>query len=382
MPRDHRGHYLSDRPNKYGFYEICWTEGGRSKRLSTGEADRRAATRFFAQAILAKDHNPIDPAITFDMVADAYLTDKLRTVVDVKGLKKTFGHLRTHFGHMTISEISEDDCLGYAAARGAGLISFEDEAGRQRGKGLVRGGKKAGGSTVRGELVMLGTAVDYCIKRRKFRARDGIPMLKPSDRPLIDLPPASPPRDRWLSRDEAQRLLAACQPDPKAPLTRVYRYVAMLLYTGSRKQPVHTLPWDRISMSRWAVNFQDPGRAVTKKRRGWVPLAAEFQPIVQRAYEERSTDWWCDTPAEPRHLFYDAVARAGLTDVSPHVLRHTWATWAAQDGVPLGEIAAVLHDTVSTVERRYIHHCPQHLRGAVDRPLLVPINGGRARSRA
>jgi len=44
---------------------------------------------------------------------------------------------------------------------------------------------------------------------------------------------------------------------------------------------------------------------------------------------------------------------------NPYVLRHTAATWMAQDGVPLGEIAGYLgHADTRMVERRYAHHHP------------------------
>jgi integrase len=52
--------------------------------------------------------------------------------------------------------------------------------------------------------------------------------------------------------------------------------------------------------------------------------------------------------------------------VTPHTFRHTWATWAAQRGVPLFEIAGMLGDTMKTVEKNYAHHHPDHLRGAVN----------------
>ncbi len=72
---------------------------------------------------------------------------------------------------------------------------------------------------------------------------------------------------------------------------------------------------------------------------------------------------------------FEAVANAveaafpdvcwGLDDaVTPHVLRHTCATWLVQSGVPLWEVAGYLGMTVEMVERVYGHHAPEHLREA------------------
>lgn len=58
-------------------------------------------------------------------------------------------------------------------------------------------------------------------------------------------------------------------------------------------------------------------------------------------------------------------APRGLDDeVTPHVLRHTSATWLVQAGVPLWEVAGFLEMTVEMVKRIYGHHAPEHLQRA------------------
>lgn len=388
MPRHNQGPYLSDDRNEHGLYEIRWTENGRSKRKSTGQADRRAAQRVYAEFLLAISGDEVSTAVTVGAVIDAYLKDKT-DVVDKSTQRNVFGYLKAHFGPLVVSEVEDDDVQDYRARRARGAIVFTDDAGR------VRGGGEGGDSTARRELTMLATAIDHCIENRKFRAPDGQSLLTNKHRPVIKLPKANPPRDRWLSRDEATAFLRACQPDPAAPLTREYVYIATLLYTASRKAPVVRLAWPRIKLEHdpakhekgdyGMINLRAPGEAITRKRRGWVPIAAELYPILAQAEKERTSDFLLGAPAagkphpnEPYHAWRAAARRAGLVDpatgkltVSPHVLRHTWATWAAQDGVPLYEIAGVLHDTVATVERIYAHHTPEHLRSAVNRRLLA-----------
>jgi len=63
---------------------------------------------------------------------------------------------------------------------------------------------------------------------------------------------------------------------------------------------------------------------------------------------------------------YQATQNEKFMQVTPHTLRHTWATLAARAGVPLFQVAGVLGDTLPTVMRVYAHHCPDHLRGAVN----------------
>jgi len=63
--------------------------------------------------------------------------------------------------------------------------------------------------------------------------------------------------------------------------------------------------------------------------------------------------------------FARTVADAQLgDDVTPHVLRHTAATWLMQAGTGIWEAAGYLGMTVETLSQRYGHHHPDHLAGA------------------
>jgi integrase len=62
---------------------------------------------------------------------------------------------------------------------------------------------------------------------------------------------------------------------------------------------------------------------------------------------------------------------AGLPDVTPHVLRHTAATWLMQLGTDKWEAAEYLGMTAKQLDDTYGHHHPDHLKGprdAFDRP--------------
>jgi integrase len=51
------------------------------------------------------------------------------------------------------------------------------------------------------------------------------------------------------------------------------------------------------------------------------------------------------------------VREAGLgPDVTPHVLRHTCASWLLWEGKTIWDVAGVIGADASTVERVYAHH--------------------------
>ncbi len=94
-------------------------------------------------------------------------------------------------------------------------------------------------------------------------------------------------------------------------------------------------------------------------------MAAALTEAKARTSGTFVVEWGGDRVESIKHGFRDAAARAGLTDVTPHTLRHTAATWMAQKGVPLWEVAGMLgHSDAAMVAETYGHHSPDHLRKA------------------
>jgi integrase len=67
------------------------------------------------------------------------------------------------------------------------------------------------------------------------------------------------------------------------------------------------------------------------------------------------------------HAFKRMAGRAGLTDVTPHVLRHSFASIAGDLGYSEPTIAAMLGHAAGSVTSRYIHHLDTVLVAAASR---------------
>jgi len=92
------------------------------------------------------------------------------------------------------------------------------------------------------------------------------------------------------------------------------------------------------------------------------PLAPTVGAILDGYQAERETK-----PVSPTlgyNVAHLKAVLAGLPGVTPHVLRHTAATWMAQAGVSLVQIAGYLGNSAATVERVYAHHHPSHMAEA------------------
>jgi integrase len=341
MSRRNRGVYIEPREN--GIFYLHWTEtvdhGGRkesrSRRRSTGTADRKEAERVLAGFILEKDTPPNgEDALIVFLLEDYYKEHvSYKPSRDVADL--AIKHLTKHAESHPISLINRRWCEDYAVKRRRGEI----------GKGATDG-------TIRRELGVLVAAMNHAAREKK---------IKKSDVPHVFLPEEPPPRDVWLTQDEAQKLRNACV------TSRTRLFVEVGLATGARRRAIESLTWFQVDLERRLIQFNPDGRKQTKKRRPTVPISDALMPWLVEAHKTKTSEWVLGESGSVRKGFEASVRRAGLKKrVTPHTLRHTLATWMAQAGKSFFEIAGVLGDIVSTVEKRYAHHNPHYLRDAVN----------------
>jgi integrase len=188
----------------------------------------------------------------------------------------------------------------------------------------------------------------------------------------VVLPPRRPPRERWLTRDEAAALLWTLWRRGKSK--HVARFVLVALYTGRRAAVVCGASFKREQGRTWLDTqggfLWPPERAVvTKKRNPAIPLPGRLLAHLRRweAQGERYLVPWGNHSVSrvDRPVQY-AAAEAGLGHVTPHVLRHSAATWQMMAGTDMWEAGRYLGMTSRTLESTYAHHRPEHLTSARD----------------
>jgi integrase len=355
MPRPNRGPRLE--PNEFGVYEIRWTERGRSKRLSTGTRDLSEAAQVLVGWSDAKAE-AAQPAKLTVREAWAYYEEKHVQVKiaaagggDGNGALGVGKMLCARLGDHVVADLNRDKLDGYAQAHGGAP------------------------GTIRRHLALLQAAFNYCVRHKQ---------MSHDDLPAIDLPEAPAARYRWLTRPEAARLLDASQQlGGDGRYSRTYRFCLIALRTAAREAAIEQLRWDngQVDFDARRIHFNPPGRRQTKKRRASVPMTDDLHAMLVRAHRERTSDWVLDSPAKIDRPFASLLKRAGFPvlpaghpeKVTPHTLRHTWATWALREGQSLWDVAKMLGDTVGTVERVYGHHAADDLRSAAQ----ATAEGGR-----
>jgi integrase len=192
--------------------------------------------------------------------------------------------------------------------------------------------------------------------------------------PVFQMPPPNPPKERWLTRDEAARLLWAAR-----PYQHMRRLILLQLYTGSRPGVILSLEWKQVDLKHGVLSRVKEGAAQDKKKRApKVKLGRRIHAHLSRwrRLDDKSerlvchfTDRWhpgSRAVTDPHGAWAKIIEASKLEGVTRHTLRHTRATWMAQAGVPLWEAAGFLGMTVKTLERVYAHHDPHHQERAAN----------------
>jgi integrase len=204
-------------------------------------------------------------------VGAAYLADKDKTAIRAVDLRGAWKQAEKTFGHLRPDQITRDLCRSYRDQR--------YEAGRKP-------------NTVRKELEVVRAALNF---------------HKKGEHAVFELPQPPPPKERYLTREEARRLLKACRRFP-----HVRAFIALSLATAARQSALLELTWDRVDLKRRRITLalgdsQDQDR----KRRATVPMNRRAYLYLSRSGEARHLPL-CDRVGRPPGAFDQEGFRGGL----------------------------------------------------------------------
>jgi len=310
-----------------GQFALTFDRDGRRHRHTLNTDDAREAQRL-APAVYAELTRPSGRTIAD--LWEAYRLDKAGKPIATT-MSYTWKALGPVFGHRDGEAVTKAECEAYTEAR--------RKLGRSDG-------------AIHTELGHLRTVLVWAQKNRMI-----------AHAPEISRPQKPAPKDRHLTRHEAQRIIAA------ASLPHVKLAVHLMLATAARVSALLELTWDRVDFKRRLIHLIDPDETARRKGRATVPindtLLVALQEARKGALSDYVVEWGGERVKSIKKSIATAAKLANLDDVSPHVFRHTAAVWMAEAGIPISEIAQYLgHSNPIITYRVYAKYSPNHLRKA------------------
>ncbi|WP_281930203.1 tyrosine-type recombinase/integrase [Roseibium album] len=357
-------------------YVVQYRAKGRTRRFTIGphgiwtpETARREARILLGR--VAQGDNPAEEreldhkSITVKELCERYLEDaKAGLILGKKRRPKKDstiytdeGRIKRHIipllGTRRVKDLTSADITRFMRDVAAGRTKMTEKT-KKYGRTIVRGGIGTGTRT----LGLLGAILTYARENGIIETNPAHGIRKPADQKL----------NRRLSEDEYRllgRLLSDADRDDQ--LATAAAMVRALALTGCRRGEITNLDWREVDVANSCLRLRDSKEGASVR-----PIGL---PIVE-LIEARQTDAIAGAVFEgtvegkpfigfPKH-WRKILADSPLSGVTPHVLRHSFASIANDLGFTESTIAALLGHAQGTITSRYIHSVDTALIMAAD----------------
>lgn len=197
--------------------------------------------------------------------------------------------------------------------------------------------------------------------KASFSYAEEIELIKIDQNPTRLVKPFSEPphHDRFLSRDEAQRLLIQVSASGSPMLKYI---IPFLLLTGARKGEAINAEWPHVNMDTrtWVVPVSKNGRPrfITLSN-GAIKILIAVRDFTRERLGNNKYIFPNIATGKPyKQIFHPwdiARRRAGLSDVRIHDLRHSFASVLVNQGMTLYDVKELLGHSNITTTQRYAH---------------------------
>ena len=175
-----------------------------------------------------------------------------------------------------------------------------------------------------------------------------------------------PALTRFLSREEIRRLHETLDEHACKGRRQQADIIRLLLLTGCRKSEILRLRWSEVAGDLLILKDSKAG-----PRR--VPLNKQARRILERQPRGASA-YVFPSPLDPGHprshnlsLWYRVRREAGIEDVRLHDLRHTLASHAVMNGIPVPVVSRMLGHSNVRMTLRYAHLGDRDIEAAAER---------------
>jgi integrase len=349
-----------------------WHTIGRHGSPWTPDTAREEARRLLGDVTKgndpAADKKAKRQAATVAELCDLYLADAEagRLLTRRGGTKKAStlttdrsrieAHIRPIMGAMKVPAVTREDVEAFMHRVAEGETKRRAPSGRKRGLSNVRGGRGTASRTVG----LLGAIFTYAVRKR----------LRP-DNPVHGVMRfADGRRERRLSDAEYSQLGAGLA--EAAGASRLWPAAVaaarFLTLTGWRSGEALGLRWEHLDLDRRTARLPDTktGLSIRPLSRAACDVLAGLmrgEPDALVFPASRGNGAMTGFPG-----LFERIVKAGElpAEVTPHVLRHSFASLAADLGYSEPTIAALVGHKGHTITSRYVHAADAVLLAAAD----------------
>jgi integrase len=358
-------------------YVLQFRAAGRSRRYTIGlhgvwtpETARQEAKILLGR--IARGDNPAEErqldhkAITVKELCDLYRADLDAGLILGKGgrpkkastISSDLGRIKRHIipliGMRRVKDMTKADANKVLKDVMAGKTRLSVKTSKLRGKSIVRGGAGTAARTIG----LLGGIMTYAVDAGIIETNPVHGIRKPKDNV----------RQRRLSEEEyrilGKMMAAAAKQDKYVTTAAIIRQIAL---TGCRRSEIISLKWSDADLDSSCIRLSDSKEGYSVR-----PIGL---PVVEFLEARRDgNDGTYVFPgfgddnafgALPNHwsqIFKDSP----LADITPHVLRHSFASIANDLGFTEVTIAALVGHSRGSVTSKYIHTLDTALVMAAD----------------
>lgn len=345
-----------------------WATIGRHGAPWTPELARNEARRLLGETAIGRDpartKQEARKAATVAELCDTYLesckagrvltrrqtTKKASTLVGDKG--RIERHIKPLLGALKIASVTRQDIERFRDGVTEGATAANIKTGKQ-GLARVTGGR----GTATRAMGLLGAVFSFAVRRG----------LRP-DNPVHGVERhAYDQRRRRLTEAEYAALGGALRTMPHTAWPAAIAATRFLALTGWRRGEMLTLRWSEIDAATRTAHLAD-----TKTGFSLRPLSYPACDILRELPRVGELVFPASTGSDKLmngfHKVWLRIAKLGglPADVTPHVLRHSFASLAGDLGYSEPTIAALVGHKGRTVTSRYVHSADAVLLSAAD----------------
>lgn len=267
-------------------------------------------------------------------------------------------HVKPLLGRKLVIDLKRADIVKFIRDVQAGkTATTSTPSGKLRGRVRVTGGSGIATRTVASFSAILSYAVS-----------EGVIDINPT---FGVKKPAIGKRERRLTADEYKAFGGALR-EYEVDETKAWQGILimrLLAFTGCRSGEIEALKWSEVDLDAQVIRLAD-----SKTGKSVRPLGEPAKAIIEKIVPEAGNDYVFPAarldglPYAGFKRFYRGIfQKAGLDDVTPHVLRHSFASVGADLGFTDSTIGACLGHSGSGITSRYTHRLDSVLVAAADK---------------